>query len=69
MKFASGQPLTDRERARCSGDPRKRIEAALKRAKLRRAATPSGARYDRPATPASRRLEARILGELEDMES
>ena len=69
MKFASGTPLTEKERARCDARKRVSIDRAFARAQLRRAATPSGARYDRPATPASRRLEARILGELEDVES
>ena len=69
MKFASGTPMTDRERARCAHIKRSRIYAGLERAKLKRAATPSGANYDQPATLASKRLQARILGELEDVES
>lgn len=69
MKFASGAPFTEKERARCARIVRRRIYDGLKRARLKRAATPSGAKYDQPGTPASRRLQERIMGEREDVDS
>jgi hypothetical protein len=62
MTYASGLPMTDRERDACERQ-RKRVVA---KGVNRRKACPDKRRYNRPGTPADKRLRDRILGERDD---
>ena len=62
MPFASGLPLTERERAACAAKKRNQLTKGL----IRRKSAPFGKGYFRKPTPADRRLTQRILGEADE---
>jgi hypothetical protein len=62
MPFASGLPLTERERQACDAKKRDQLVQGL----IRRKSTPSGQHYSRKPTAADKRLTHRILGEADE---
>jgi hypothetical protein len=66
MKFVSGLPFTECERAQCLARKSRAQKRQQHQAHARRKATPSGQDYARIPTKAELRIARRIVGERDD---